>query len=151
MSHIKSKPDGYHTITPSIVVPNSVHAIALYEKVFNAEQIELIRQGDRVVHAEIKIGDSVVMMADENKQWGLTAPSTIGGVAASLYLYVDDVDALFNKATEHGFEVLMAPDDMFWGDRFAQVKDPFGQIWSLATHKEDLTHDEIQRRMDEMG
>ncbi|MCV2885662.1 VOC family protein [Aestuariibacter sp. AA17] len=150
MSKPVSVPDHYHTVTPSIVVANSIHAIALYEKVFNARKREVIRQHNKVVHAEIQIGDAIIMMADENAEWGLVSPSTLAGTASSLYVYSSDVDTLYHKAIEHSFTSLMAPSDMFWGDRFAQVKDPFGHIWSLATHIEDVSEAEIQRRVNDM-
>ena len=150
MSQVKPVPAGYHSLTPSLVFPDSIVAITLYKKVFEAEQIELIKDGEIVVHAEIKIGDSVMMMADENPQWGLKCPATVGGTASSLYHYVEDVDAVTALALDNGFTEVMPVTDMFWGDRFSQVQDPFGHVWGLATHKEDVDEAEIQRRMDDM-
>lgn len=151
MSQVKPIPDGYHALTPSLVVPDSVEAIGVYKKVFDAEQIELIKAGGRVIHAEVRIGNSVLMMADENPDWDLKSPATVGGTANSLYHYVEDVDAVTARALENGFTELMPPTDIFWGDRFSQVADPFGHIWSLATHVEEVTEEEIQRRANEMG
>lgn len=150
MSQVKPIPDGYHSLTPSIVVPNCIEAIALYNKVFGAEQRELIKAGDTVVHAEVQIGSSVLMMADENPQWDLKSPATVGGTASSIYHYVEDVDAVTAVALANGFTEMMPVTDMFWGDRFSQVKDPFGHIWGLSTHIEEVTEEEIQRRVDEM-
>lgn len=150
MSQIKPIPDGYYSLTPSLVFPDSREAIALYKKVFNAEQRELITAGDVVVHAEVTIGNSVLMMADENPDWDLKSPATIGGTASSIYHYVEDVDAVTTLALENGFKEMMPPTDMFWGDRFAQVQDPYGHIWGLSTHIEDLEEHEIQQRMNEM-
>lgn len=103
MSQVKPIPDGYHALTPSLVVPDSVEAIGVYKKVFDAEQIELIKAGGRVIHAEVRIGNSVLMMADENPDWDLKSPATVGGTANSLYHYVEDVDAVNARALENGF------------------------------------------------
>ncbi len=148
MSKINPIPEGYHSITPSLVVPNAKDAMALYGKVLNAEKIELIEHEGRTMHAEVKIGNSILMLADENEEWGLRSPAQVGGNPVSLYLYVDDVDSQHQVAIENGFVELMPVADMFWGDRFSQVQDPFGHIWSLATHVEALSQEEITRRME---
>ena len=150
MSQVKPVPANYHSLTPSIVVPSCVEAIALYHKVFAAEQIEMIKDGDTVVHAEVRIGDSILMMADENPQWGLKSPTTVGGVASSLYHYVENVDEVTALAIANGFSEMMPVTDMFWGDRFSQVQDPFGHVWGLASNIEEIDEAEIQRRMDEI-
>jgi PhnB protein len=144
----KPIPDGYHTITPYITVRGAVQAIDFYKRAFGAQEIERMTDpaGKRVMHAEIKIGDSVVMIGDESPQQGCVSPQTLGGSAASLFLYVPDVDAAFKRAVDAGAKADMAPTDMFWGDRFGKLTDPFGHQWAMATHKEDLSKEEIRKR-----
>ena len=151
MNQIKAIPEGYHALTPSIVVPDSKAAIKLYETVFGARQIELITDGERVVHAEVRIGDSVLMLADENEQWGLQSPATVGGNPVSLYHYVENVDEVAKRAKDNGFTEMMPVTDMFWGDRYGQYQDPFGHVWGISTHVEEVDEEEIQRRMNELG
>src|SRR5262245_25457322 len=144
----KSIPDGYRTVTPYITVKGAAQAIDFYTRAFGAKPGERMNgpDGKSVMHAEIKIGDSMIMLSDEFPQMGSRSPQTLGGTSGSLFLYVPDVDAAFKRAVDAGAKAVMPPADMFWGDRFGKVTDPFGHEWALATHKEDLSHDEIQKR-----
>jgi PhnB protein len=144
---VKPIPDGYHTVTPYLSVRGASRALAFYARAFGA--VELFRMsgpGDSILHAEMKIGDSIVMLGDEAPQMGATAPQTIGGSAVSLLLYVPDVDASFARATQAGCTAQVPPTDMFWGDRYCKLQDPFGHLWAIATHKEDVSPEEIGRR-----
>ncbi len=144
----KPIPEGFHTITPYITVKGAGEAIAFYEKAFGAEEILRIPgpDGQSVMHAEIKIGDSFLFIAEEFPNAGNRSPKSLGGVTASIHLYVVDVDAAFKRATEAGCEEIMPVTDMFWGDRFGKVRDPYGQEWSIATARETLTPEEIDQR-----
>jgi uncharacterized glyoxalase superfamily protein PhnB len=144
-------PEGYHTITPSIVVKGAADAIAFYIRAFGAEEISRASMGDSplIMHAEIKIGDSRIMLTDEFPEMGCLGPLAVGGTSSSLHLYVEDADAAFNRAVDAGATVTMPLSDQFWGDRFGMLKDPFGHNWSIATHKEDLSETELAQRMAE--
>jgi PhnB protein len=153
---VKPIPDGFHSITPYLAVEDAAKAIDFYEAAFGAEEVMRMPGPDgTIAHAEIQIGDSKLMLSDPFDQSSVQPPTTRGGPTASIFLYVDDVDAAFDRATEAGAEVTMPLEDMFWGDRFGTVTDPFGHVWSLATHKEDLTEEEMAERskaaMAEMG
>ena len=147
MPKVKPVPQGYHTVSPYISVRKGAEALDFYKRAFGAQ--ELMRMagpgGQGIAHAEIKIGDSIVMLGDESPH-GNPAPASLGGTTVSLFLYVDDVDKWFQRAVEAGGTVATPPADMFWGDRFGKLKDPFGHDWCLATHKEDLTPEEIGKR-----
>ncbi|QQB32576.1 MULTISPECIES: VOC family protein [Achromobacter] len=148
----KAIPDGMHTLTPHIVCEGASDAIAFYRKAFNAEELtRLPAPGGKVMHAAIRIGDSVVMLMDDFPEWGSLGPKALKGSPVTLHLYVQDVDAAIKQAVAAGAQVTMPAADMFWGDRYGQVVDPFGHRWSIATHKEDLTPEEIQRNMAQMG
>jgi len=141
----KAVPEGFHTVTPALTLDDCATAIDWYKKALGAE--ELTRSagpGGKLMHAEIRIGDSRVMMSDA--VMGGKGPKEYGGSPASLWIYVDDCDALFNRAVAAGGQVVMPVADQFWGDRFGAINDPFGYRWSFATHKEDLTREEIERR-----
>jgi PhnB protein len=144
----KPIPDGYHTVTPSLTLKGGAQAIEFYKKAFGATEHFRMPgpDGKSLMHAELKIGDSIVMLADEQPNMGCKAPASVGACTGSLFLYVNDVDAAFKKAVEAGATVVMPPADMFWGDRFGQVDDPFGHRWGLGTHKEDVAPDEMARR-----
>jgi PhnB protein len=148
MSKVKPIPEGYHTATPYLTIRDAGKAIDFYKQAFRAQ--ELFRMpgpdGKTVMHAEIKIGDSPIMMAEENLEWGKKSPQTLGGTPASVFLYVEDVDAAFDRAVKAGATAQMPPDDMFWGDRFGSLADPFGHQWSIATHKEDVSPEEMGKR-----
>jgi len=148
MSTVKPVPDGFNTVSAYLVVPSSVEALAFYEKAFGAETCSRMPgpDGKSTMHAQMRIGDSMVMLTDENPQWQMKAPKTLGGSPASLHLYVENVDAVFERAVEAGCEVLFPVNDTFWGDRYGKVADPFGHQWGIATHKEDLSDEEVTRR-----
>ena len=141
-------PDGYHSVTPYLTVRGAARAIDFYKRAFGAK--ELMRMpgadGKNVMHAELKIGDSIIFLSDEMPGGSTRSPESLGGASGYQYLYVKDVDATFKRAVDAGARVLMPVADMFWGDRFGRLADPFGHEWGLSTHKEDLTPDEIARR-----
>ncbi len=141
-------PAGYHNVTPYLMVRNAAAAIDFYKKAFNA--IELMRfpgPGGKIMHAEVKIGDSPVMLADEQPDEGHVGPQTLGSAGVSLMLYVDDVDKTFAQAVAAGAKAKRPVEDQFYGDRLGVVVDPFGHVWSIGTHKEDVSMDELNRRM----
>ena len=145
---VKAIPDGYYSLTPYLVIKGAAEAIEYYQKVFGAtETVRMPGPGGRVMHAEVNIGNSMLMLADENPERGYLSPKTIGGAGVSIMLYTDDVDATFNKAVAAGAKVEQPPTDMPWGDRMANIADPFGHNWAIATHKEDLSPEELERRM----
>jgi PhnB protein len=146
----KPIPDGYHTVTPALTVKNGAEAIEFYKRALGARELMRFPGPDgRLVHAEIEIGNSRVMLGEEMPEQGCRAPGSVGVVSSSLYLYVEDVDKAFRRAVEAGARALMPPTDMFWGDRFGQVEDPSGHRWGLATHKEDPSPEEMARRQKE--
>lgn len=146
-----SEKSGAQSIIPTLTVKEAAKAIDFYKKAFGAE--ELMRMpgpdGQSVMHAELKIGDSVLFLSDEFPEMGAKSPKTLGGVTGSIYLSVDDVDSVFNKALEAGAQQEMAVEDMFWGDRAGSLLDPYGHHWMIATHKEDLTPEEMKKRTEE--
>ena len=144
---VKPIPDGWHSVTPSLTVRGAARAIEFYKQVFGAtEMLRMPGPEGKIMHAELRIGDSVVMLNDEFPDMGTRSPEALGGSPASLFLYVEDVDTIFERAVKAGAQAAMPPQDMFWGDRFGRVVDPFGHGWAIATHKEDLTPEEIARR-----
>jgi PhnB protein len=147
---VKPIPDGYHTVTPYLVLGGAAKAIEFYKQAFGAE--ELFRMADpsgKVGHAEIKIGDSIIMLADEHPEMGYKGPQSIGGTPVSIMLYVRDVDAVAAKAVAAGATVTRPVQNQFYGDRSGTFTDPFGHVWTVATHVEDLSPDEIGRRAKE--
>jgi PhnB protein len=144
----KAIPDGYHTITPHLVVKGANQAIEFYRKAFGARETSRITgpDGQSVLHAELVIGDSRLFLADEVPGMGCLGPQSTGGSPVTIHLHTEDVDALFNQAVAAGAQVRMPLADMFWGDRYGVVADPFGHQWSFASHKEDLTPEEISKR-----
>jgi PhnB protein len=146
----KAIPDGYHTVTPALTVKNGAEAIEFYKRALGAEEIMRIPGPDgRLMHAEMKIGDSRFMLGEESPEQGCRAPASVGAVSGSLYVYVPDVDKSLRRAVEAGAKSLMPATDMFWGDRFGQVEDPSGHRWGFATHKEDPSPEEMARRQKE--
>ncbi|WP_395833075.1 VOC family protein [Archangium violaceum] len=140
-------PKGYHIVTPSLIVRGAAQAIEFYKKAFGAKELYRMEGPDgKMLHSEIKIGDSIIMVGDEYPDMGASSPQSIGGSASSLMIYTRDVDALFNQAVAAGAKVAMPVADMFWGDRYGKVTDPFGHQWQLATHKEDISPKEMKRR-----
>ena len=141
------QPEGYHTLTPYLAVRDATRAIDFYKTAFNAqERFRMPAPDGSIMHAELQIGDSVVMLGDENPEMGASSPQTIGGSPAGLMIYVEDVDSAFQQALDAGATAEMPPTDMFWGDRYSKLQDPFGHKWSLATHVEDVDSEEMARR-----
>ncbi|HXU10978.1 MAG TPA: VOC family protein [Candidatus Binatia bacterium] len=147
---VKPVPEGYHTVTPYLVVKDAKRALEYYAKAFGAETVMSMPTPDgRIMHAEVKIGNSMIFVTDENPDMApkLKSPGSTGGIATgSTFLYVPDVDAVFKRAVEAGASVTMPVTDMFWGDRFGKVVDPFGHHWGIATHTEDVAPEEMGRR-----
>jgi PhnB protein len=145
---VKTIPDGYHSATPYLVVDGATRAIDFYKRAFGAKELMRIpAPGDRVGHAEIKIGDSVIMLADEHPDIHARGPQHYGGSPVSILLYVEDVDTLFKQAIAAGGTETRPVADQFYGDRSGTLKDPFGHSWHLSTHKEDVSPEELHRRM----
>jgi uncharacterized glyoxalase superfamily protein PhnB len=140
-------PEGFHTMAPHIIVRGAAQAIDYYKKAFGAEEVMRMPgpDGKTVMHAELKIGDSMLMVCDEFPDMGCKGPQSIGGTPVTLHLYVPDVDAAFQRAIKAGAQVTMPVTDMFWGDRYGKLKDPFGHEWSVATHKIDVTPEECAK------
>ena len=145
MAQVKAIPEGFHSITPSLTLKDSLKAIEFYKKAFGAKVLDLFPapDGKGTMHATIQIGDSILMMGDENP--GCKSAESLGGSPIGLYIYVPDVDAVFKRAIAAGAAVTMPVAEMFWGDRFGSLKDPFGYSWMVATHVRDLTADEVRQ------
>jgi PhnB protein len=144
---VKAIPDGYHSVTPYLIVKGADRAIEFYKKAFGAsERMRMEGPNGTVGHAEIEIEGSAVMLADEFPEMGYRSPRSLGGAGVSLHLYVKDVDGRFNQALAAGAKSLRAVQDQFYGDRSGTLEDPFGHIWTISTHKEDLSPEELQRR-----
>jgi PhnB protein len=145
---VKAIPDGYHVITPYLIIKGAAAAIEYYKKAFGATELMRMPQPDgRVGHAELKIGDSVVMLADEFPESEALSPATLGNTTVGLLLYVENADAVFDRAISLGGKVKKPMADQFYGDRNGTLEDPFGHKWTVATHKEDVTPEEMERRM----
>jgi PhnB protein len=139
-------PAGYHTITPTLIVRDAASAIDFYKRAFEAEELGRMAGPDgSVMHAEIRIGDSRIMLGEENEQWGTRSPLSTNGNPGSLHIYVENADASFDRALKAGAKVKMPLDDAFWGDRYGKVTDPFGHEWSIATRVKDLTPAEMEK------
>lgn len=144
---VKPIPEGYHTATPYLVLKGAANAIEFYKKVFGAVEMMRMPQPDgRIGHAEIKIGDSPIMLADEFPEMGHRGPQSLGGSPVSILLYVADVDAVVGKAVAGGAKIVKPVQDQFYGDRTGFIEDPFGHLWGIATHKEDVSPAEMERR-----
>lgn len=143
-------PEGYHTATPGLIVKDAAAALAFYQRALGAK--ETVRMtgpdGKSIIHAEMRIGDSVIFVGEETPEMSSKSPLTLGGATGGIFLYVPDVDRIFSQALAAGATARNPPSDMFWGDRYAQVADPFGHTWSLATHKEDVPESEMRKRAD---
>lgn len=149
---VKAIPDGYYSLTPYLYVRGAAEAIEFYKRAFGA--VEVVRMpgpGGTIMHAEVKIGNSMLMLSDENPGRDAISPATLGGAAGSIMLYTDDVDAVQKRAVAAGAKELMPVTDMFWGDRMGNVVDPFGQSWAIATHQEDVSPEEMGKRMAAQG
>ena len=144
---VKPIPEGYHTATPYLIVKDAAHAIEFYKKAFGAtELMRMPGTGGKIGHAEIKIGDSPIMLADEVPGMGFRSPESLGGSPISILLYVEDVDVVFSEALAAGAKVQRPVADQFYGDRTGGVTDPFGHVWYIATHKEDVSPEEMKKR-----
>ncbi|MCI4366970.1 MAG: VOC family protein [Thermoplasmata archaeon] len=146
--HVKPIREGYHTVVVGMTVRNASEAIEFYRSAFGAVETTRMHgpDGKSILHAEMKIGDSRIFLADEGPGMSTKSPEALGGTSMSVHLNVEDTDAAFQRAIKSGAKPIMPPMDMFWGDRYAQVSDPFGHVWGLGTHKEDLTPEEIRMR-----
>ena len=148
---VKPIPDGYHTATPYLIIQGAAKAIEFYKQAFGAVELMRLDGPDgKVGHAEIKIGDSPIMLADEHPEMGYRGPQALGGTPVSLMLYVEGVDAMVAQAVALGATIQRPIQDQFYGDRSGQVVDPFGHVWTIATHIEDVSPDEINARMEAM-
>jgi PhnB protein len=152
-SHMtKAIPDGYHSVTPYLIVDGAAKAIDFYKRAFGA--VELFRMDGpdgRIGHAEIRIGDSPIMLADEHPAMGYRSPTSLGNTPVGLMIYVEDCDKVYNQAVDAGAKVLNALTDQFYGDRNGTLTDPFGHQWTVATHQEDVSSDEMNRRLKAMA
>jgi uncharacterized glyoxalase superfamily protein PhnB len=140
-------PHGMHTATLCLTVKSSVAAIDFYKKTFDAQELFKMTgpDGKSIMHAEVKIGDTIIMLGDEMPQMGCMSPQSVGGPSSGVYLYVSDVDTIIKKAGANGAKILMSAIDAFWGDRMGSIEDPFGHRWTIATHIKDMTKEEISK------
>jgi PhnB protein len=144
---VRPIPEGYHTVTPFLAVDDASAAIEFYERAFGArERMRMPMPDGRIAHAELEIGDSVVMLSDPFPQGTTRPPKELGGTTVGVFLYVEDIDAFVGRAADAGATVTVPPENMFWGDRFGQLSDPFGHQWQVATHVEDVAPDEMAER-----
>ena len=144
---VKSIPEGYHSVTPYLIIKGAADAIEFYKKAFGATELFRFPAPDgKIGHAEIKIGDSPIMLADEFAEMGYKGPRALGGSPVSLMIYLEDVDTVFNRAVEAGASVKEAVQDKFYGDRTGTLTDPFGHVWHVSTHKEDVSMEEMEER-----
>lgn len=146
---VKAIPEGFNSVTPHIVIKGAGAAMDFYKKAFGAEEVMRMPAPDgSIMHGELKLGNSRIMIAEENPQMGCQSPQTLGGSPVSIHLYVNDADSFYNIAVKAGATPIMPLTNMFWGDRYGMVADPFGHKWSIATHVEDVTPEECGRRME---
>ena len=152
MPKIKPVPEGMHTVTPHLVCAGASEAIEFYKKAFNAvEEGRVAGPQGKLMHAIIRIGDSGVMLVDEFPEWGSVGPKSLKGSPVTIHLYVENADAFIKRAVDAGAKITMPLADMFWGDRYGKLEDPFGHHWSVATHIRDVTPEEMQKAMQEMA
>ena len=147
MANVKPIPEGYHSVTPYLIIKGAAGAIDFYKQAFGATELFRMEHQGKIGHAEIKIGDSPIMLADESTEMGYLAPAALGGSPVSLMIYVEDVDTIYKQAIASGGVELKPLQDQFYGDRSGTLKDPFGHIWHIATHKEDVTPEEMDKRV----
>jgi PhnB protein len=144
---VNAIPTGYHSLTPYLVVNDGSKAIEFYKQAFGAKEINrMAGPGGKIGHAEVKIGDSIMMLSDEMPGSGNRSPQSLGGSPVSIFMYVENIDSAFDQAVKAGAKADMPPQDMFWGDRFGKLTDPFGHQWALATHVEDVAPQEMEKR-----
>jgi PhnB protein len=149
-STVKPIPQGFHTVTPYLTLNDAARAIEFYKRAFGAQEVmRMAAPNGKIGHAEIRIGDSPIMLADEMPGSGSQSPQSLGGTTAGIFLYVENADDVFKQAVSAGAQIEAPLADMFWGDRYGRLKDPFGHSWSLATHVEDVAPAEMSRRMQE--
>ncbi len=149
---VKPIPEGMYSVTPHLVCAGAADAIEFYKKAFNAVEMGRLPGPDgKLMHAQIRIGDSVVMLVDEFPEWKSFGPKVLHGSPVTIHLYVEDVDTAFARAVAAGAKVTMPLDDMFWGDRYGRLEDPFGHQWSIATHVRDVSPEEMQQAMQKAG
>ncbi len=144
---VKTIPEGYRSITPYLYIKGASKAIEFYKNVFGAKEKFRMENEGRVTHAELEIGDSGIMLADEHPDIGVLSPKSIGGTPLSIMLYIENVDSVVNKAVAEGAKLKGTIEDKFYGDRMGSIEDPFGHIWHIATHIEDVSPEEMERRM----
>jgi PhnB protein len=146
----KPIPEGYHTITPVLAVDDAAAAIEFWKRAFGAtERMRMPTPDGKIAHAEIAIGDSLIMTSDQFPQSTAKPPKELGAASSAVFLYVEDVDSVVQDAVDAGATITMPVEDMFWGDRFGQVQDPFGHIWQISTHVEDIEPEEMEKRAQE--
>jgi PhnB protein len=152
MTNVKPIPEGMHSVTPHLVCAGAADAIEFYKKAFDAVDLgRLPGPQGKLMHAAIRIGDSTVMLADEFPEWGSMSPKSLKGSPVTIHLYVRDVDAFVARAVAAGARITMPLENMFWGDRYCKLEDPFGHHWSVATHIRDVSPEEMQQAMRKMG
>ena len=152
MPKVKPVPDGMHTVTPHLICARAADAIEFYKKAFGAvEEGRLPGPNGRLMHAMIRIGDSAVMLVDEMPEWGALGPKALKGSSVTIHLYVEDVDAVVKRAVAAGAKITMPLEDMFWGDRYCKLEDPFGHRWSVATHIRDVSREDMRQAVQKMG
>ncbi len=150
MAKVRPVPEGFHTVTPYLAVDDGARAIEFYQNAFAAKEVMRMPGPDgKVSHAEIKIGDSIIMLGPAQANTGVRSPQSLGSSTVSIFLYLEDVDSTFKKALSAGAKEAQPLADQLWGDRYGRLTDPFGHSWSLATHKEDVSSEEMSRRMQE--
>lgn len=148
MPNVNPIPKDMHTVTPHLICAGAAAAIEFYQKAFNAVELSRIPgQNGRLMHASIRIGDSNVMLVDEMPEWGVLSPKSLKGSPVIIHLFVEDVDAFAARAVAAGAKITMPIADMFWGDRYGRIEDPFGHAWSVATQLRDVTPEEMQQAM----
>jgi uncharacterized glyoxalase superfamily protein PhnB len=148
MPHVKPIPEGMHSVTPHLVCAGAADAIDFYKKAFGAVEVARLPGPDgKLMHAMVRIGDSALMLVDENPQYGMLGPKALKGSSVTIHLYVGDADECVARAVKAGARVTMPLDDMFWGDRYGKLEDPFGHHWSVATHVRDVSREEMQKAM----
>ena len=152
MAKVKAVPEGFHTVTPHLVCANAATALDFYKKAFGAVvESRLDGPDGKLMHGCVRIGDSPVMLVEENPQWNALGPKSLKGTPVTIHLYVENADAAVTRAEKAGAKVTMPLQDMFWGDRYAVLEDPYGHSWSIATHVRNVTPDEMRKAMKEMA
>jgi len=147
-TNVKPIPEGYHSVTPYLIIKGAAEAIEYYKKSFGATELFRMPTPDgKIGHAELKIGDSPIMLADEHPDFGHVGPQTLGGTPVGIMIYVDDVDTIYKRAISGGGQEVKPLQDQFYGDRSGTLKDPFGHMWTVATHVEDVAPEEMEKRM----